>query len=134
MHITDEITAIARVDLKASTVILRSDGIMHCDIKPVDEYMVNDVHEVLNAIQSIGEGKKFLNLITIKQYVTFHKEARALAANEEGNMYTIADAIVFNSTALMLVMNIYLAFDKPVRPTRHFNTEEKAIEWLKTFY
>ena len=126
-------SAIVSVDLTASIVTLRPDGIMHFDIKPVNEFMVNDVHDILNAVKKIGGGKEYLNIVTIKHYVTIHKEARALSASLQGNRYTIADAMVVNSTALKLVMNLYMAFDKPIRPTKNFTTEEKAIEWLKTF-
>lgn len=128
-----KMSARATIDLPASAVTLRADGIMHFDIKPVNEFMVNDVHDILNAVKEIGGGKKFLNMITIKQYVTIHREARTLSASEAGNIFTIADAMVVNSTALKLVMNLYMSFDKPMRPTRNFTTEEKAIEWLKTF-
>jgi hypothetical protein len=121
------------IDLPASLVTLRADGIMHFDVKTVNEFMVNDVHDILNAVKAIGKGGKFLNMITIKQYMTFHKEAGALSAALEGNLYTIADAIVVKLTALKPVMNRYITFDKPVRPTRNFTSEEKVIEWLKTF-
>jgi hypothetical protein len=123
----------SQIELRASTITLRDDGIMHFDLKAVDEFTVNDVREILEAVKKIGGGRRFPNLVTVPQYVAIHKDARALSAKEEGNIYTLADAMVVNTTAMKLVLNLYLAFDKPIRPTRSFTSKEAAIEWLKTF-
>jgi hypothetical protein len=133
METAEMVSRVTRIELRASTVTLRADGIMHFDLKAVDEFTVEDVKEILAAVKEIGNGKKFRNLVTVPQYVPIHKDARALSAKEEGNLYTIADAMVVNTTAMKLVLNIYMAFDKPIRPTRSFTTKEAAIEWLNTF-
>ncbi|MDQ3048013.1 MAG: hypothetical protein M3R27_10725 [Bacteroidota bacterium] len=122
---------IKQVDLRSSIVTLRSDGIMHFDIKAVEEFTETDVKDILRTVKEIGHGSRFLNLVTFPAFVTISKEARALSASNEGNEYTIADAMVVTSTAIKLVMNFYISFDKPVRPTRAFNTQDKAVEWLK---
>ncbi len=121
---------IKQVDLRSSTVTLRADGIMHFDIKAVEEFTEEDVKEILRTVKEIGHGSRFLNLVTFPAFVAVSKEARALSASKEGNEYTIADAMVVSSTAIKLVMNLYISFDKPVRPTRIFNTKDKAVEWL----
>ncbi|MFL5762471.1 MAG: hypothetical protein ACJ77K_00935 [Bacteroidia bacterium] len=133
MKILVPVSHLHKVELRASTVSLREDGIMHFDLKAVDEFGVNDVRDILRTVESIGGGKKFCNLVTVNQYVAIHKDARALSAKEEGNLYTIADAMIVNTTAMKLVLNIYMAFDKPIRPTRSFTSESDAIAWLKTF-
>ncbi|MGQ0828236.1 MAG: DUF7793 family protein [Bacteroidota bacterium] len=130
----DEIQNITTIELAACTVTLRSDGIMNFDLKPVDEFTGKDAWEILGAVKEIGSGKKFPNLITTsKGYVAISSEARALSASEPGNIYTLADAIVVNSTAFKLIANFYISFNKPVRPTRLFTSEKEAVEWLKTF-
>lgn len=131
--ILEEIKIITKVDLHASTVSLRSDGIIHLELHPVEELAVKDAWEIIKAIEGIGKGKKFPNLITAKDYVNIDKEAKVLSASEEGNQYTLADAIVVDSIALKLIANFYISFNKPVRPTRLFSSEEKAVAWLKTF-
>jgi hypothetical protein len=94
---------------------------------------VKDTWEIINTIKDIGNGKKFPNMLTANGFLNVHKDARALSASEEGNLYTLADALVVNSTALKLIANFYISFNKPVRPTKLFNSQEKAVEWLKTF-
>ena len=131
--ILEEIKIISRVDLRASTVSLRSDGIIHLELHPVEELAVKDAWEIIETIKNIGNGKKFPNMITAKDYVNIDKEAKVLSASEEGNEYTLADAIVVNSIALKLIANFYISFNKPVRPTKLFSSEEKAVEWLRTF-
>ena len=127
------IDIITSVQLPASTISLRSDGIMRIELHPEDEFTVNDTLEIIETVKRIGGGKKFPNLITTKGYINIDKNARALSASEDGNLYTIVDAIVTNSSALKLIADFYISFNKPVKPTRIFSSEEKAVEWLKMF-
>ncbi len=129
----EEITTITSVELDASTVSLRSDGIMHLDLHPKTIFMLKDAWEIIKTIERIGHGKRFPNLLTARGFLNVHRDARVLSASEEGNLYTLADALVVNSTALKLLANFYISFNKPVKPTKIFNSEEKAVEWLKTF-
>ena len=129
----DQITVLKQIELRASTLSLRSDGIMHIDIKPVDEFTREDVLEAVEALQKIGNGQQFVNLITFKNFITVDKETRKLAAAEITGKYTKARALVVNSTALKLVVNFFIAFNKPKKPTRMFDSEDKAVVWLKTF-
>ena len=129
-----ELTMIGKkVELRATTVTSREEGIMHFDLKKVDEYTKQDVNDVLTAVGEIGNGRAFANLVTINDYVEIDKEAKILSASEGGNRYTIADAFVLKSMPLKLLGNFYLQINKPVRPTRLFNDETSALKWLKTF-
>ena len=131
--ILEEVYIISKVELSASTVSLRSDGIMHLDLHPKTELTLKDGWEIIKTIGEIGGGKKFPNMLTAKGFLNVHKDARALSASEGGNEFTLADALVVNSTAIKLIANFYISFNKPVRPTKLFNSEQKAVEWLKTF-
>lgn len=121
------------IDLRTATVKLRDDGIMQYNVKPVEEFGVNDLKEINEAVGKLGDGKKFPNLVCVNHFLNVDAEVRKYAATEESNRYTIADAFVINSTALKLIGNFYIRFDKPVRPTRIFNSDIEAIPWLKTF-
>lgn len=129
---TDEaVDIIDKVELRASYLTLRSNGIMHIHYKAVDEFTVDDLMDIINGLYRIGKGKKFLNLMTFEKFFIVEKGVREVAATEVGSKYSAADAIVVRSTALKLLVNLYIAFNKPNRPTRLFDSEEKAIEWLK---
>lgn len=129
----ETVIIVDKVELRASSLFLRSDGIMYVHIKNVDEFRVDDMKDIGNGLYLIGGGKKFLNIGTIENFPIVDKEARKFSASEAAGKYTIADAIVVKSTALRLLVNAYISFNKPYRPTKMFDSEEKAVEWLKSF-
>ncbi len=122
-----------KIESRASFLSLRIDAIMHVHIKAVEEFLTDDVMDIFNGVYEIGKGEKFLNLITFENFLIVDKETRKLAARSIASKYTIADAFVVDSVALKLLINFYIAFNKPSRPTQLFDSEEKAIDWLKTF-
>ena len=119
-------------ELNKAFVSLRNDGIMQIEIKETEEFLVQDVKDVLSVVGEIGGEKKYPILTIVNGYVLVDKETRAYLACEEGNRYTLADAFVINSLALKLVGNFYLKFDNPKCPTKIFNCPDDAAVWLKT--
>ncbi len=129
----EAVSILKQIDLELAEIKLRSDGIMQFDLKPCNSFTINDLKEVNNAAAILGGGKAFPRLTHIKHFFNIDKDLRAYAASEESNITTLAAAFVVNLLPLKLVGNFYIAFNKPVRPTKLFSTEEKAVEWLKTF-
>lgn len=121
------------VDTEKYTIILKMNGIMHFHLKSKHEITYDDMHYMLNHVNQIGKGKKFPNLITFEDYVTISREAREFAASDASNIYTICDAFVVKKTALKLLGNFYLVINKPNSPTKMFEDEESACNWLLNF-
>ena len=119
--------------MKFVDVKLRSDGIMQFELKPCDEFAIEDLIETNAAADLLGQGKIYPRLTLVNHFVIFDKDVRALMATEESNHTTSAAAFVVNLIAIKIVGNFYISFNKPVRPTKIFDSEEKAVEWLKTF-
>lgn len=119
-----------KIDCKAFTIQLRKDGIMHYHVKAVEEFGIEDLHETMFAANELGEGKRYYNLVTFEDFITVSAEARKFAASEASNIYTVADAFVVKNTALKLVGNFYLTFNKPKVPSKLFSDEENALAWL----
>lgn len=128
-----EIQILKTVNFKILSVNLRSDGLVHVKIKGNEEIDVKNVVEVVSALETFYEEKKFPLLIVVDEYTLPTPEARAYIATPESDPYACAEAYVIQSFTQKLAGNVYLSFNKPARPTRLFNSEEKAIEWLKTF-
>jgi hypothetical protein len=128
-----EIQILKTVNFKILSVNLRSDGLVHVKIKGNEEIDVKNVVEVVSALEIFYEEKKFPLLIVVDEYTLPTPEARAYIATPESDPYASAEAYVIQSFTQKLAGNVYLSFNKPARPTRLFNSEEKAIEWLKTF-
>ncbi len=128
-----DITIVDQIELTPILIKLRSDGIMQFDLKPCGEFSLNDLKETNIAADALGKGGIFPRLVFVNHFVSFDKDVRAYSATEESNLTTIAAAFVVKLIALKFVGNVYISFNKPVRPTRIFDTEAEAVEWLKTF-
>jgi hypothetical protein len=115
------------------SVAIRIDGLVQVKINGDEEIEVQHVKLIVDTLEELGSGKKFPLLITVDEYVLPTPEARAYIATPGSNPFAMAEAYVIRSFPQKLVGNVYLSFNKPARPTRLFNDEEKAVEWLKTF-
>lgn len=127
-----EIAFLKQVELKAVDIKLRSDGIMQFDIKPCENFTVNDLKEANTAADNLGDGKIFQRLVFVNHFIRFDKEVRKYGATEESNKNVAAVAFVTNLLALKFIGNFYISFNKPVRLTQIFDSEVKALEWLKS--
>lgn len=119
------------VECKISRVALRRDGILHIDIQPEQHFAITDFRELMDAAFRIGNGKKFLNLITVGKYTIPDHETRIMSTSKDGSSYKYADAFVINSLPQKLVGNFYMRFYTPFVPTRFFNSQSEALKWLK---
>ena len=127
------IDIIKTAQFKILSVNLRSDGLVDVKVNGNEEIDIANVVEVVSALEKLGEGKRFPLLIVVGEYTLPTPEARAYIATPESDPFASAEAYVIQSFSQKLVGNVYLSFNKPARPTRLFTSEEKAIEWLKTF-
>lgn len=122
-----------KIKTTIGNISLQEEGIIRYEIDGVDEITKDNLIEYFEAVENLGKGKSFCNLVLLNKFVSVGSEARKVAASEENNRYTIADAFVTDSVALKLVGNFYMRYDKPVRPTKLFTNEEEALTWLRTF-
>ena len=121
------------IELKAASVHLRKDGIIHIHIKAGAEMEITDAIQIVKAIGKLGNRKKFPVLIDCGEFATVDKEVRIFSASKEANIYTAADAIAYHSFAHKLIADFYITHNKPEIPTEVFQDNESAIAWLKTF-
>lgn len=118
------------INCDISKVSLLSEDTLYIDILPDIEFEIKDYNQLMDAALEIGKGKKFYNLINVGEYTTPNHEVRTASSSVEGSIYKLADAFIINSTPQKIIANFYMMFHKPSVPTRFFNSEEKAIEWL----
>lgn len=115
------------------SLAIRTDGIASVKVNANVDIEISHVKLIVNALEDLGKGKVFPLLIVVGEFTLPTPEARAYIATAEADPYASAEAYVIKSFSQKLVGNVYLSFNKPARPTRLFNDEEKAVEWLKTF-
>ncbi|MCW3072246.1 MAG: hypothetical protein JWO44_2136 [Bacteroidetes bacterium] len=129
----EKIRILSEKKFEAISVAIRIDGLAQVSISGDEEIDVQHVKLIVDRLEELGSGKRFPLLILVSEYILPTPEARAYIASPESDPFASAEAYVIRSFPQKLVGNIYLGFNKPARPTRLFNNEEKAIEWLKTF-
>lgn len=131
--ISRKIKTIQKIDFDFYSVALCDDGLFHIHVDGNKEIDVEHVKEIVNAIEKLGNGKVYPLLMVVGEYTLPTPEARAYIATAESDPYASAEAYVVKSLSQKLVGNVFLSFNKPARPTKIFNSEDKAIEWLKEY-
>jgi hypothetical protein len=121
------------IDLSLTVVSLRNDGILHVHIKERAHITMSEALKTLKAMKVIGNGRKYPVLIDAGDFANIDPEVRVFSASEEGNLYTVADAIAYHTLPQKLTANFYVAYNKPVVPTRTFSEISEAVQWLRTF-
>lgn len=101
-------------------------------LKPYEgvELNVDDVREMREVYLRFSEGQPFAILLDASNNFTPGEEARALIASKEYTDKRIAAAFVTNSVANKLFGNFFIKFNRPATPTKMFNNEAAAYEWL----
>jgi hypothetical protein len=112
---------------------LRSDFIVNIHFQNVDELSYQVAYDVWIYYQKLFKNKAYLNLFTFEDPIIPSKEARDFAASAERSKWGIAEAYVITNLPQRLVGNFYLNFNKPPLPTKMFENEKDAIQWLHSF-
>lgn len=128
-----DVGIIRQIDLNSFVVTLRSDGIISVNITSNEDIDVEYAKQIIQSIGQIGDEKKYPILVVVNEFIVPTPEARNYLARAESNPYGTAAAYVIQSFPQKIVGNFYLSYNKPARPTKLFNSEEKAVEWLLNF-
>jgi hypothetical protein len=124
---------IQQTDHSFFTVKLFEDGIIHVNLKGVDEIDIDNAREIINGIGEFCRDKKRPVLVSSDSFAAPTPEARKYLARAESNPYSSAAAYLTKTLAEKIMTNAFIRFNRPERPTRMFTAESKAMEWLRTF-
>jgi hypothetical protein len=127
----NDYTIVEKMELRASIVSLRDDGIVQMDMKAVDEFSMEDAHSCAEAIKQIAKNKKIALLGTINYYVSMDKDVREFWASEVLETCVKCEAFVIENVSMKMIVKFYILFNKPKRRTQLFTSEKSAIAWLK---
>jgi hypothetical protein len=89
--------------------------------------------DVNNALAELSGHEEILVMTLAAEDTIFNAEAREESAGEAGMRYTLADAFVAKTLAQKLMVNFYLKFNKPGKPSKAFSSEEDALSWLFSY-
>jgi hypothetical protein len=134
-----EVTTLDILSSMEQTITIRtakltfSEGILYIRIFEEADMDRADVEEIYNLGLQMAQGKPYCALADTRGKPTSTPEARAFGAEQGYSKFRLADALLVDSSMMKLVANVYIKFNKPKVPTRMFESEEKAIAWLRTF-
>ena len=120
------------IDLTFATVTLREDGLVHTHINIKEAVSLPQAKELKTAYIELTKGVKIPHLFTANKFVIIERDVMEYMKNV-ANQYGKADAFVISALPQKIMGNFYLKFVKPNVPTKLFQSEEKAIKWLKQY-
>lgn len=103
-------------------------------VEVIGDYLITEkeVRVINDVLGDLNEGREMLTLISAEEVTQFDDSARVFSASAEGTMYTKAEAIVVKSLSQRLIANFYVKVNKPLKPSKVFNSEKEAIKWLES--
>ncbi len=118
------------IETTKAIISITGDGHVLIRIKEQEDLHVIDIKDTLAAKRSlIGEIEHTVIFVTAR-FGTVSPEAREFSASPEVGKKVIARAIVTKSLSSRMLSNFYLRINKPSTPTRIFENEEDAADWL----
>jgi len=109
------------------------DGIARTKVKPGVEITLEHAVENSEAVSSFYKDKKFPILIDSRGIKSMSREAREHFSANGRDAKTCAFGIVIKSPLSRVIGNFFLGVNKPAVPTRLFDNEKDAAEWLKQY-
>jgi len=117
----------------AVSKIYFKEEILYIEFKKDSIVELSHINEIIDERCEIQQGKKVLTLVDIRNLWQADKDARAKAATPEMIDHNIALAILSDSLPTRIIGNFYMKFNKPNVPTKMFDSEAEALQWLRTF-
>jgi hypothetical protein len=111
-------------------VTIYDSGILQYVVKRDAILTKNDLEATRAWLSHFGQ-RKYLNLFMAEPRAEVEDDFRLEAATTD--QYTLADAIVVNGISQRIMANLYLRFNRPIRPTKVFADAESAAFWLMSF-
>lgn len=120
------------IDTEISKLIFDDVDFLKCIVFDT-EITLDNVRRNFELTYDFTNGKKVKTLIDIRN-ISFNyipKEVLQYLSDNPFNQYQIKVAVVIDNLALKLLANFYMKVFKPKVITRVFDSETKAINWLK---
>ena len=118
-------------ELRTARLHLREDDIICIRVKDNVDVEIADARETFTEVKRLAAGEKKPVLVFTGAGGTISSEVRKFSASLEAGEPTLAEAVIANSLAHKLVVNILIKFTNIGRPMKLFINEPDAVAWLK---
>jgi hypothetical protein len=86
--------------------------------------------EVVALRLKLQKGRTYKGLVYVTHIKVVGDDAKKFLA-KEGYEGVEKAALVSNSVFMTMLGNVFISFNKPIKPTRLFSNKEDALKWLK---
>lgn len=112
---------------------LGDDGIVRIIHVPGADVSLEDAQETMAAYLKIAGGKKRPLFIDTKTMNSISRGARKFYAGDYAATVASAVALIVLTPVSRVLGNFYLGLSHPVIPSRLFDGEDEALDWLKGY-
>lgn len=109
------------------------EGYIRTEAKAGVDIVLNFAIENSLVVNELCRGRKRPLLIDLKNLKSITPQARSYFSARDRESDINAFAFIIHSNFQRMVGNIFIQFNRPRLPTRLFNDEKSAMEWLKPF-
>jgi len=120
-------------DLHGFTTWRTHEGYIRTAAKPGVDIVLNFAIENSLIVNELCRGRKRPLLIDLKNLKSITPQARSYFSARDRESDISAFAFLIHSNFQRMVGNIFIQFNRPRLPTKLFNQEERAIEWLSPY-
>lgn len=106
--------------------------ILNMKMLPKADIDAQAAEEICKLASEVSRDRIHCNLVDIRLMTFMNNAARAVFGSQDKSTVK-AVAIVNNSILHKSLVNLYFKFNKPKIPTKVFDNEEKAKDWLLEF-
>ena len=121
------------IKTRTGTFWMDEDGIIRFVCLPDVEWTLEDTQQVIAFGIQVGQGTKRPVLVDARQLKTWNRQTQTQFADEEAAKHTSALALLVNPSVNKMIGILFMAISRPPYPVRMFESEAKAVEWLKGF-
>lgn len=118
------------ISIHSADISIESDDLIKVKLFDNIDFEKKDAIELLKAFKELTAGNKYYMLTLTNDSFTATSEVREYVAENIASTGIIANAICIKSLPIRLIINAYVKFNKPSIPTKTFNTETVALEWI----
>lgn len=119
-----------KITIRSAEFCIESEDLIRVTLFDNIEFERSDADELFNVLKQLTSGKKFYVLTQTYESFTVNSEVRQYLAENIASTGVITNAICIKSLPIRFIINGYIKINKPNIPTKTFNSESAALEWI----